>query len=387
MIYRPSYSIPRLAANRLVDTEEEEVYPTIIVESLTSTLNRLLRWFTYHSDPILASECYILLEKISNSFLLKEQSESKIVDVALRFLLVSSKFDDMVTLFYKHCEGKEMLSSDDGENDVIRHCLGLISCMTDDEPFSLTIACYLEESLRQACECTEVEMEADMETEDEGLICMDIIKKRLAVTTILMLYSKLCIDTGRTNSAVKFLNWCRTTCRELMRCLHSMRSHSSSDGLTLDDIAVQIDDIITSCYERLAVAFCLLGIRRKAEDNALLAALKQNVVLIENFNRISIIELSDTIEQYGGREPFLYPLRSLMKIKSLSTSADKMSALVVSVNNDVGCKSNLVDVLSSSKNVLACKFLCAVAFSHLFERFISHAVTLVASQMMIRLVV
>jgi len=143
-----------------------------------------------------------------------------------------------------------------------------------------------------------------------------------------------------------------------MRCLRSMRGHSSSsDGMILDDIAIQVDDMITSCYERLSVAFCLLGIRRKTEDNALLAALKQNAVLIENFNRISIIELSNTIEHYSGNEPFLYYLRSLIKIKALSTSADKMSNLDVSVNNNVGCKDNLVDVLSLSKNVLACKFI------------------------------
>ena len=53
----------RLAVDQLCEAEEEEVY-SAVVESLISTLKRLLGWFTYHSDTVSATECFVLLQKV-----------------------------------------------------------------------------------------------------------------------------------------------------------------------------------------------------------------------------------------------------------------------------------------------------------------------------------
>jgi len=224
----------------------------------------------------------------------------------------------------------------------------------------------VEESLRQACTTIEsetLELISDMDGEESVQSCM--VHKRLIVTTMLMLHSKWCINSGRAASAVKYLSWCRTQCREFARYLRSASCHP--DSLSLDDIAIQVDGMLTMCYEQLATAFYLLGIRRKAEDHALLAVLKQKVLYTENFNRIMMQELIDLIERHTGEEPILYPTRTLMKVKAISTSVDKMSTQEISIECVENCNFDMDEStlrlnhsLCKSKNVLACELLHSV---------------------------
>lgn len=89
-----------------------------------------------------------------------------------------------------------------------------------------------------------------------------------------------------------------------------------------------IDDIKAVCYEHSATAFCLLGIRRKAEDHALMAALKQRVIDSEtrNLNQIKLRHLTYLLRSFVGHECFLHPIRLLIVVKLLTTPADKIES-------------------------------------------------------------
>ena len=337
----------RLAVDQLCEAEEDEVY-SAVVESLISTLKRLLGWFTYHSDTVSATESFVLLQKVY-SFV--EQTEHPL-DVASSFLLVSAKFDDMVTLFNEHMDGVDV-SSDDPQVNSMLQCLNLLS-QTDR---SSELIVDLNGSLHQVSRCIESAMEVESETndEEESTCPNDMIQKRLFMTMMLMLHSKLSLDAGRPTDAIKYLDWCRNQCRELVRYMRSVKSYSNS--LSMDDIAIQVDDMLTTCYEQSAVAFCLLGIRRKAEDCALLAVLKQKVVTTEKFALITLQDLINLISQYPGNESILCPIRSLLKVKALSLSEDKMGDISV---DSIGCEvldgDEFIHMLSKSKNILACEF-------------------------------
>ena len=125
--------------------------------------------------------------------------------------------------------------------------------------------------------------------------------------------------------------------------------------------------MLTMCYEQLATAFYLIEIRRKAEDHALLAVLKQKVLHTENFNHIMMQELIDLIQRRIGEEPILYPTRLLMKVKAISTSVDKISTQEISMECVENCNRDMDEStlrlnhsLCKSKNVLACELLHSV---------------------------
>ena len=316
-----------------------------------------------HRDSVSTTSCFILLQK-SYSFLPQPEN---LIEAMSSFLSVSSKFEDMVTSFHDHLGTNETFSSDDPRWESVLQCLNLtshiIKASTDRSETPLD---DLEESLRQACATIEsetLEVDSDMDGEESVQSCM--VHKRLIVTTMLMLHSKWCINSGRAASAVKYLSWCRTQCREFARYLRSASCHS--DSLSLDDIAIQVDGVLTMCYEQLATAFYLLGIRRKAEDYALLAVLKQKILHTENFNRIIMQELIHLIQRHTGEEPILYPTRSLMKVKAISTSVDKISTQEISIECVENCNLDMDEStlrlnhsLCKSKNVLACELLHSV---------------------------
>ena len=100
------------------------------------------------------------------------------------------------------------------------------------------------------------------------------IERRIFIITMLMLRAKLCIDAGIPSAAVEFNGWCRTQCKQFAICLRLARCCFNCSKF--DDIAIQVDEMLTMFYERLASAFSLFGIRRKAEDHALLSILNSN---------------------------------------------------------------------------------------------------------------
>lgn len=379
---------PFLISSRTVDQllseSEEDVYPEV-VSSLLSTLKRLMLWFMYHGDQISAAGCFVLLQK---AYSLMDQSES-LPSPVVDFLSIASKFDDLILPFLDHFDtlsssesnGMSIYNTIDNLQDVpIRRCLTLTSQVLGNPSAICHVTSELSKLLCQSCEYLDADTSARSESTKEADTIGSVmtaqinlgVQRRVLVTTMLMLNSKICIDTGKPSTAVVYLGWCRVQCREFVRWLRFARRFSNS--LILDDIAVQVDDMLTMCYERLARAFCLLGIRRKAEDHVMLSVLKQQILSSRSFRQVEIQDLIDLIDRHDGHEGFLQLIRSLLKVTSMSSSPDKVASHLIAISN-VGSKftvdlhDNLYHILSKTENALACEFWhCNLCHNHLYSR-------------------
>ena len=205
---------------------------------------------------------------------------------------------------------------------------------------------------------------------------------------MLTLVANMYLNAGYPASAVKYLEWCRIQCRQYARYLRSASCHFNS--VPLDDISIQVDCLLTKCYEEMAHAFCQLGLRRKAEDHAMLAVIKSKVLTASGFNQISMPDLIESVEIYDEQESFVRPIRSLMRVKALSTSTDKMESqdivaenighvAIPQTENRIACVNRL---LCESENLLACEYgyLC---FGRLDQIFLHILHALFESQTMI----
>ena len=97
----------------------DDSLPTEVIESLISTLKRLLCRFSFHGDPISSSECLLSLHKLY-SFLAQPQT---VLGAVSDFLLVSAKFQDLApillsnTILHELHEAKIM--SRDGVKSIL----------------------------------------------------------------------------------------------------------------------------------------------------------------------------------------------------------------------------------------------------------------------------
>ena len=361
--------------DQLLSESEEDVYPEVVA-SLSSTLKRLMLWFIYHGDQISAAGCFVLLQ---NAYSLLNQSEN-LLNAVVDFLSIASKFDDLVLPFFDHFDTLSSSESNDLQDVPIRRCLTLTSQVFGNPSAICPVTPELSKLLCQLCEyldadtSTTHENTKDADTIDSTMAAQITlgIQRRVLVTTMLMLNSKICIDAGKPSTAVVYLGWCRIQCREFVRWLRFARRCLKS--LILDDMAVQVDDMLTMCYERLARAFCLLGIRRKAEDHALLSVLKQQILSSKSFHQVEIQDLIYLIDRHDGHEGFLQLIRSLMKVTSLSLSPDTIASHLIAINNvgskfNVDLHDNLYRILCKTENALACEFWhCSLCHYHSFSR-------------------
>lgn len=333
------------------------------MESLLSTLKRLLCWFSYHSDPVSATESCNLLQDLYS--LVEEPPFPAAVS---GFLLVSSKHEHLATSLVSPNELLNESESDSVLRDAVALTLSIIGGQSAREASTPE----LDESLRQTFDSLETEMGALSDSldgnesgDDDASSATDAtIQKQLSAIQLLMLHAKLCLDEGQPASAVRYLGWCRPQCKNLLRFVRVARG--SSNNVRLEDVSIQVEDTTTMIFDSLAAAFLLLGIRRKAEDYSMMAALKLHLLDKDcPYSRIKVQELIDSVEQYDGHECYLHPIRSLIKSKALSTSADKLASQELAVGIGA-CSSASVDrsdkaacvnsVLSKSKNALACEY-------------------------------
>lgn len=353
------------AIDRLSESDEE-AYPEV-VESLLFTLKRLMLWFTYHGDQISATGCFILLQK-AYSFLVQSDY---LLDAVVDLLSISSKFEDLVIVCSDHVDPKAFSSSESNDllEEMIQRCLTLTSQIVGNSSVICSTTPELRDLFCRLCTCLDAEIGAKSENTNDAKMIDSVmvaqmnlgIRRRSLVTAMLMLHAKLLLHI-QPSTAVEYLGWCRVQCREFVKCLRLSRC--CFNGMTLDDTAIQIDDMLTMCYERLASAFCLLGIRRKAEDHALLPVLKQQILSSNSFRQVEMQDLIELIDRHDGHECFLHLIRSLMKVKSLSSSPDTIASHHIVIKNigstlDFGSDDDslrLNHIICKSKNVLACEF-------------------------------
>ena len=343
------------AVGRLVKSGAET--EPALVESLLTTMTRLLRWFTCRNDPTSSAECINLLLKVYSSGV---QSTS-FLGWPSDFVSVSAKFEDLVPILCSHSENQSFPDSEHCQIDSVMKCL-TISLQNLPELSPASTTADIQALLCSPGACDEITLDEEMVFDSSLSSEMHLaIQKRMLVTTMSMLHAKLHINAGRPTTAAKYLEWCRAHCRDLLNSLRSVRSRVNH--LILDDIAIQVDDMLTLCYERLAVAHYLQGIRRKAEDFALLAVMKLRILNIDKFGQVNTNDLMDSFERHDGHECILYLIRSLMKMKTISTSPDRVTSQKILIegmewmrdidsDDEAFCINRL---LTKSKNVLACK--------------------------------
>ncbi len=331
-----------------------------VVESLLATMKRLLTWFLSRSDPTSSTECFNLLQKL---YSFEVQSKS-FLDSPADFCSVSARFEDLIPILLNHFDPQIFLNSDCSEIDSVMQCL-TITLRSLCNSSSISTTAEMQALLCHPEACDEITSQSMDEKVDFDSILASktnlMLHKRLLATTMLMLHAKLHIGVGRPSTAVRYLEWCRAHCRDLSNCLRSARCRISN--LILDDIAIQVDDLLTSCYERLAIAFYLQGIRRKAEDFALLAVLRLKVLSIGQFGQVNMQDLIASFERHDGHECVLYLVRSLMKIKSLSSPPDRFLSIHILIDSmewmrDIDSDNmafSMIRLLTKSKNMLACK--------------------------------
>lgn len=348
-----SHAIVKLA-------KSDQNYRPAVVESLAATMKRLLRWFLSRSDPISSTDCFSLLQKVY-SFEVQPKSP---LDSLYDSILVSAKFDDLVPIFRRYYDPQISLDSEHSQIDsvIIKMTTSLHTLFqSSDTKITTDVQTLLCNS--NACEGSTY-LTMDKREDFDSTLASEtnlMLQKRMLVISMLMLHAKLHIGAGRPSTAVNYLELCRANCRDMLNCLRSARCRVNN--FILDDIAIQVEDILTSCYERLAVAFYLQGIRRKAEDFALLSAMRIKVLNIEKFGQVNMQDLMDSFERNDGHECILYFIRSLLKVKYFSAPPDKFISqqLIERVDWINGMDTDdekfyVNRVLTKSKNMLACKW-------------------------------
>ena len=374
-----SYLLTELSSQALEvmrSSQDEEIY-AIVLDSLLATLKRLLHWFSNRGDRVSAAQAFAGLQTI-RELTSKPQSA---LDSVSDFFTVASKFEDLSSVFAANSTFptdldilRQLQRDDTGAfdelfealvkwTDVSLQIIKTGSSSVDSTDLILFVDRVFLLVSRQY-EGTH-HSSSDESSEDDSNLSYDTdqlhLQLQLIAITLLMLHAKLCLDNGRARSSIIYLLSCRSRCIDCAKYLRSCRFLSRSDN------AMQLDDMQSSSYERLAIAYSLLGIRRKAEDHSLMAVMKQKVLPAEQCQSVTKVvmqELLRCIEAQEGWHSLLYPLRTLMTTKARSSSKDKLAKLEVqmkstisSVAQDENSNTKTNRVVSMANNAIACKYL------------------------------
>lgn len=286
-----------------------------------------------------------------------------LVDAVSTFALASSNFDEVLPLLMSNTvtiDGSNSSMHLDSDLQRIVDSVNLTTEISSRAIESTDIGTRLQELEQMLSDMSE-SAETDMlglsqQGNEEGVDAAQtnlMIQKQLVVVTLLMLTAKASLASGRPGSAIKFLHVCRIQCKVALKYVRF--ASKLLQRVDFDDVAIQVEAMLTMCFERSALSFSFLGIRRKAEDNALLAGKKQKALNMEcqSFIQLTMKDLITSIKRHGRHECFLHPLRSLMKMKALSSYVDDLTSGVNLKFPDEA--SGLEHLLCEAKNALACE--------------------------------
>lgn len=337
-------------------------------------MKKLLCRFGLHGDPISSSQCLIYLQK---NYSLDDQTHH-IFDSVSDFLWISSKFQDLAAILLRNCvfnsiqEAKDALGATvqqlpDELMDLIPDCtVKLVANFSQQLPTQAEDMHKMERSLQQISEFMDAYSKSigSKEPADEfdyDVVCARseaIVQIHFFVITSLMLRSQIFINTGQPERSIKCLNSCRIECKRMISLLRLPSSRLPNS----EEHVIRVDDVLSMCLERLSIAYSSLGIRRKAEDSAMLGLMKQKLISTESpsINNITFQELIGITESLGGMYNVLPSIRTLITIKSLSLSLDKFSMNSplfddIDFSNFSHCTS-VNDKVSRSQTFLTCKY-------------------------------
>ena len=350
---------------------EEEV-PVQVIESLIATTKRLLCRFSLHGDPVLSSKCFVYLQKLYNFDQQSEHAFESISDL----LWISSKFDDLAVVLFQNCKfdpasaksslGAEVqqLTEEEQLDVVSNYIVDLMAAISQHCSASQceSLINGTEESLANIAEFIKVYLNRIENDDDEMESTMMyaqsevVVQIQSLVITFLMLQAKLFLNAKQPESSIRCFNACRVECKRMI----SLLKLSSKYLQNPEDKLLQVDDLLSMGLERISIAFSSLGIRRKSEDNAILAVMKQKMACIENpsMSKITLLDLIASIQSLDGMYNYLPSLRTLISIKSLSLPPDKFcmdSAVFVELSPNTPQDTSVTDGVNRSRTLLACK--------------------------------
>ena len=364
------------ALEAIQSSQGEEIY-AIVLESLLATLTRLLYWFSNRGNRVSAAQSFAGLQTIRE---LLSQPQSALDSVS-DFFTVASKFEDLSSVFAANSTFstdpgvlvdslKQLQRDDTGALDELLETLvkwtdvSLQIIETDSTVDSADLIRFVNRVFLFVARQDEGTLHSsDESSDDDSNFSHDtdlLLQLQFIAITLLMLHAKLSLDNGRARSSIGYLISCRSRCIDCAKYLRSCSVSSRSD------IAIQLDDMQSSSYERLAIAYSLLGIRRKAEDHSLMAVMKQKVLPAEqcqSVTRVGMQELIRCIEAQEGWHTLLHPLRTLMTTKARSSSKEKLAMLEIQMKNTISSvaqdeDSNITTnrVVSMANNAITCKY-------------------------------
>lgn len=339
-----------------------------VIESLIATMKKLLCRFSLHGDPLSASQCFVDLQKLYSL-----DNREHMFDSVSDFLWMSSKFDELATVLYRHCmfdssrQCKSLLEEEVKQLDqeeqlsVVSNCIVNLMATTVQQLSGNEVShASMDPHLHCISEfISTMENEwciDDMDPNETWAKCETIIRIQSFVVATLMLRAKMYLCSKRPESSIRCLNLCRAECKQMISLLRSTSSYVNDS----DDKLLQVDDLLSMGLERISIAFSSLGSRRKAEDNILLAVMKQNLVPIEcsSMNKITFNRLIQYAESLDGMYNFFPSLRTLISIKSMSLPPDKLSnesTLFDDIQSSKHPDTSLMNVINRSQMLLTCE--------------------------------
>lgn len=330
-----------------------EISPDVF-QSLVTSIKRLLCRFNRYRDPISSTHCFVLLQQ----FYAAMDEPSSVIESLADLVLISTNFETLSDVFIQKSstfdfnEKEEMI--EEGIRNIIDkqsfpHFKGLtpevllssikqIITPREDRRSALILenvtsenALNSDTSYIKEEECFEDEFNAM----SDCTLVASLVQLQSLFSSALMVRAQDLVDLNKPSAAVRLLRHCRGEFRKLMKLLRFASRRIKN--VLLDDLALHTDDMVAVTFERMAVAFNSLGIRRKAEDCAIAAALKNKLFVYEQsmVSRISLKTMMDLIGKYKHVEGFMPLIRSLVKIKASSLSPDKIESDVILQNGSL----------------------------------------------------
>lgn len=353
--YRASLS----TCGRAIESFDGEVFPEV-VQSLLLTLEKLLYRFCLLGDPMSSSESFSLLQQVCSSLPLLQ----KIINSISAFVLAFPRLELSVPLlnnnshFLRNVKAISLDDKDETDLDLIRCATAATSSLLravsnkslEVEPL-LELSKYVEKMEK-------VTMRGTAET-DEVII---VIQMQALVARSFFLLSKVCLAMGKPLTALQFLWSCRQECKKQ---LSTIRSVGKCHNVCLEGTLEQNDDLMSMCYEEMAASFHSLGIRRKAEDYAVLAVLKRRILRSDDCQRVSEVgfqELVDLGFDLDGLDGALHSVRTFLRMKFYSSSPDKMTHESLDFKSSLLPKMEIFEAahihpfVCRSKTLLTCEF-------------------------------
>ena len=344
-----------------IDMFDEELFPEV-VQSLLITLERLLYRFCLLGDTMASAQSFSLLQQVCSPL----SQPLRTISSISAYLLASSKLEHSVPLFInnthfrQNIEAISIYEEGDADSDLIRCASEALSSLlhiynnkssTFEEVPVLELSKYVLEQVERVT--TE-----DVDTDEVMLV----VQMQTIVGRLYLLFSKMCLATGKPLTSLQYLCSCRQECKKQIRLL---RAIGKCHDISLESSLEQNDDLQAMCYEEMSVAFASTGIRRKAEDYAILAVLKRRILHSNECQRVSQVNVQELVDlgcDLDGLDGALQSVRTILKMKFLSSSPDKMALESLELKSSLLPKiesssaAHIHQFVCRSKTLLSCKF-------------------------------